>query len=388
MIFDESVRTYRRPATQVETEYSFLNRSADPVAAKVRDLIENWAVRYPAPEGASLRRRLEADFHPTFFEMFMHNLLVASGCEVELHPEVHAERATRPDFRATFPSGERVVIECVYPMGRSTAERSNDARLNVLYDGINEIRSAAFFLHLHEVTGLDQRQPSMKRLRQYIRERINSQDPDEAEAEVARSGYNALPTSIYRDGAFALEFSLWPKSAETRHEDADLIGVYPAETRWGGYGEVLRATLAQKVGKYGLFEDPFIIAVNTGRLMSSSPDELRSLYGNEGDPYVREYQIPRKGNGIWLGGSGPLNTRLSGVMFGKVFPWNLPVAPLRLYHNPWAQRPALGIPWRLSESFEQDGKLHWREGTTVGDLLGFPSEWPGKLFNGEADSGP
>ncbi len=346
---------------------------------------------YPASEYASLRARLRSDFHSTFFELFVHRLLLALGCTVDIHPEINRNRRTRPDFLATFPSGERVIIECVYPTGRTDAEKSNSTRLNVLFDEINQIRIPGFSIHLNEVSGLELRQPSTRRLRKFIRETIEALDPDELRSKLLLGGYAAMPTHTYRDREFRLEYSIWATPPETRRHAANLIGVMPSESRWGGYSGTLKSSIAQKATKYGALEHPFVVALNTGSLFGpSQQDEMYALFGNEHDVH-QQAPTSTKGNGVWVGLGGPQNTRLSAVLFGQVFPWKLPVSDLRLYHNPFAARPCRDVPWQITQIILHEGKFQREEGSTVGSLLGLPSDWPGELFSRDlptSDEGP
>jgi hypothetical protein len=202
MIFDDLERNYHGVALHREDEYSFLNRSARPAADKVRRLLEDWAREYPAKERDTLKSSLGSRFHSTFFEMFIHTLLLRLGCTVEIHPEVNIDRRTRPDFRATFPTGERVVIECVYPNDPATFSKSERARLDALYDEIGRIHSPSFFLQLNEVSGLEIRQPSIRRLRNFIESKLAGLDREQLQSEVDHGRSNSMPTWTYEDGEF------------------------------------------------------------------------------------------------------------------------------------------------------------------------------------------
>jgi len=381
MIFEDIQRDYHDPAAHREDEFSFLNRSARPAAAQVRSLIEQWAILYPPRDRDELKSALRSQFRSTFFEMFVHAMLKQFGCTVDVHPVLSNQRSTRPDFVATFPTGERVIVECAHPKDPSSYSKSEQARLDALYDDIERIRSANFFLVLHEIDGLKMRQPSIKRLRRYIEERISSLNVDDLHARVERGELNSMPTWLYEDGEFNLEFSVWPKSPGHRTARGAFIASYPSETRLGGHGNTLRSRIADKATKYGKLESPFVVAVNTGSLLATRvDDEMDALFGSERSLLRQENAIPTTGSGVWLGAGGPQNTRLSAVIFSRVFPWNLPVAPICIYHNPFATRPCVTLPWRLEQAVPVDGRMQWRPGSTIGSILDLPSDWPGTLF--------
>jgi hypothetical protein len=382
MIFDDIEREYDGVATHREDEYYFLNRSARPAAAKVRALLEEWSTAYPETERSLIKTRLKSEFHSVFFELFVHAMLRHLGCTVDAHPELNLPKQTKPDFLATFPSGEKVIIECCYPTDRRGPSKADQARLNALIDEINQVYSPDLCLHLNEVSGLDVRQPSTRRLRAFIQEQINRLDADELLQTAQQSGYGAMPSWDYRDREFSLKFSIWPKSPETRGSGSNPIWAFPTETRWGGSSGILKAVITEKVAKYSEMSVPFLVAVNEGRLpFLRRQDELSALFGGAEQLTAGEYAIPSTGIGAWLGRGGPQNTRLSAVLFAQVFPWNLPSAPHCLYHNPFAKRPCRNLPWQVTQAVPRQGKLVWEEGTTIGSLFGLPSNWPGKLFD-------
>jgi hypothetical protein len=385
MIFDDIERDYHGTARHREDEYSFLNRSALPPAAEVRALIEKWADAYPADERANLRARARAEFDTVFFEMFLHALLRALGCTVTVHPEVNPAKSTRPDFLARFPSGEEVVVEAICPTDQSHADSAHRARLDYLYDEIGKVRSPNFFLHLREITGLEKRHPSGRRLRAFIEEKLAELDPDQMGEFALQGGLDSMPTWIFQDGEFELEFSIWPKSPATRGKGGNPIGVYPMEHRMGGLGDTLRTAVIRKATRYGELGRAYVVAVNTLTMFGNDRiDELEALFGDEefyGFRDTEELEMIRKANGVWHGPTGVQNRRLSAVLFARVVPWNLPQAHLRLYHNPFATHPCLRLPWRIPQAILSDSKMTWHDGTIPGELLDLPPSWPGKLFD-------
>ena len=117
---------------------------------------------------------------------------------------------------------------------------------------------------------------------------------------------------------------------------------------------------------------------------SNRTDVMEALFGSEQvvwSPHSDETRFGRAQNGVWGGKDGARNRHLSAVVVGSVFPWNLPVAPICVYHNPYAQHPCTDIEWRLTQARVTDGQIAWTEGVEPGILLGLESDWPGKLFD-------
>lgn len=385
MLFDSGARSDNEPASHLDSEFEFLNRSARPAAERVRGLLENWAANYPESERAGLGPRLQAEFEATFFETFLYNVLHRLGCNVDVHPVLTPSAIARPDFRARFPSGDELVLEARVATDTSDAERRESARADVLFDEIEKVQSPNFFLSINEVSNPSGRQPPGRRVRAFIERQIAGLDPDEIAARLAHHGPDALTSWKFADDGFEFTFSVVPKSPEARGTAHRAIGIYPSESRSGGSSRSIRDAVLRKVGKYGPMTSPFVVAVNTLTSWGSNrTDVMEALFGSEQvvwSPHSDETRFGRAQNGVWGGKDGARNRHLSAVVVGSVFPWNLPVAPICVYHNPYAQHPCTDIEWRLTQARVTDGQIAWTEGVEPGILLGLESDWPGKLFD-------
>jgi len=175
-----------------------------------------------------------------------------------------------------------------------------------------------------------------------------------------------------------------PKSPEARGKSGRTIGIFPSESRWGGTSEAIRDAILRKVGKYGSVASPFVVAVNTLTSWGSNRTEaMEALFGSERvvwSPYSSETRLQRASNGVWAGKDARRNRHLSAVIVGSVFPWNLPLAPVCVYHNPYAQYPCTDVNWRLTQATVADARIAWSDGVEPGVLLGLESDWPGRLF--------
>jgi hypothetical protein len=384
MLFDSGARTKHEPASHLEGEFVFLNRSARPAAERVRSLLESWAADYPDSERAGLGARLRAEFEATFFEMFLFQVLRNLGSEVEPHPLLSPTATARPDFKARFATGQHVVVEARVATDKSDAERREIARSSVLFDEIEKIESPNFFLSIDDVSNASERQPSGRRIRAFIERHIAELDPDEVAARLAEYGPDALTSWTFEEDGFGFTFSVVPKSPGARGKAGRTIGIYPSESRSGGSSGAIRDAVLRKAGKYGPATSPFVVAVNTLTSWGSNKtDVMDALFGAEQvvwSPHSNETRLNRARNGVWGGNDSPRNRHLSAVVIGSVFPWNLPVAPVCVYHNPHAQFPCTDVDWRFTQARVSDGRIAWTAGVEPGILLGLESGWPGRLF--------
>jgi hypothetical protein len=95
-IFDAMQRTYAGPASHSEGRFSYYNRSARPGVETIRAALQDWFERYPQEHQSELRARFRSgndrNFDSSFFELFLHEMLLRLKCTVEVHPR-HRLRA-------------------------------------------------------------------------------------------------------------------------------------------------------------------------------------------------------------------------------------------------------------------------------------------------------
>ncbi len=291
-LFDDILRTHRRPATHTEDTFSFLNRSASPASERIRNLLESFFRRYPSSESAELKRKFETQFDSAFFELYLHELLLRLGCEVTVHPTLNGTDA-KPDFLARFRQGQEVIVEAVLATDCTDKERARDARLIVLHDAINsKMISPNFFICFGPMPDRDA-VPTPKKIRKFIKERIAGLDPDVV-AHAIRIGCGS-PRWTYRDeGGFELEITVFPAA--------------------------LKKSIDYKATKYGELDKPFVIALNATSKWGAGRDVVvKALFGSK--------ESGDKSDGVW---NATRNTRLSGVLVTTVLPWSIHCAPLCL----------------------------------------------------------
>lgn len=359
-LFDDIPRTHQGIAAPNEDTFSFLDRSAWRESESVRESLGVFFRRYPKEARAELKSKFRSQFTSAFTELFLHDLLLRLGCEITVHP-VLGETASRPDFLARFPHGEEIIVEAVLVTELSNKERARNARLNALYDTIERnVKSPNFWLCLGPVFNPDA-VPAHAPIWKFIKKRIAHLDPNVVAEASSNAPANALPKWTYRhaDG-FELEICVIPKSPEYRNNpEIRAIGAFPGQARWGGSGSALREAITGKAKKYGSLAKPFIVAVNTVGAWGTERDDLvEALYGAK--------EPMEKSDAVW---NPTKNKRLSGVLVTKAWPLNIQSADLCLYHNPFATRPCVELPWKISQSFRRDSGMQWREGIKSAELF-------------------
>jgi len=105
-VFDDIERNGVGARPYAQPDFVYLNASARPGVQAIRNAIEDWLLRYPSDDRAELRARLRSDdnyqHRSAFFELFLHEMLLRLGCNVEVHPQIVGTHR-RPDFYVQSP---------------------------------------------------------------------------------------------------------------------------------------------------------------------------------------------------------------------------------------------------------------------------------------------
>src|SRR4051794_5664303 len=90
LLFADRVRTDSSPSSGFESMFAFLDRVESAYFAQVRVELNRWFARYPTQHRPELRARLEDDENEfaAFWELLLHEVYVAAGYSVEIHPEL------------------------------------------------------------------------------------------------------------------------------------------------------------------------------------------------------------------------------------------------------------------------------------------------------------
>lgn len=390
-IFDQAVRTDRRPSEHGESNFEFLNRVGGDYWEHPRVLMQTWLDRIPADQEYNdlcqrFRSRQDEQFRSAFLELYLHEGLVRAGFAVEIHPLV-AQSPRRPDFRAER-DGQDLFVEAVAP-GTSAEAKAAAQRRAVLFDTVDRLGDPNFMLwldHLEEGSS----PPASARLRADLRRWLAQLDPDSI-SDLAHA-----PTHSWQHAGWSVAFRAIPKKAEVRgartHERT--IGVF-------GQGEagmiddapaILKA-LAAKHHAYGDLGAPFVIAVGTYIFDTDRWHSGNAMYGPvgiqfgespTGEMVTREVRQP---GGYFGAPPDWRNSNASDVLLvNQLMPYHVQRAEVTLWRHPSPTHPLpeeLGLPAH-SISIE-DGALTVAAPPVKADqFFGLPNPWPpGEPWPGE-----
>lgn len=382
MLFDRLNRTDPSPRGEAEDSFSFLNRVDAPFWEEVRQLLERWFARYPSQEGNDLRKAFRSSLpgrhYAAWWELYLHELFLSLGYEVEIHPAL-PDSSKRPDF-LLHRADSRLYVEAAVLFSGIVTRESRKAPPWLL-DSINRVSSPNFFLRLIEVKRQGEHQLKRREITGPLEVWLEDLDPDQV-LDVQKHGSGELPTKVVEYRGWEIAFEAWPKNKTRGKSSARVLGIGPMQA--GGVNDIeqLRGTLKGKAGRYGTPNVPFVIAVQCMSSFMEMLDIEQALFGSEafevpvdGDSQARLF---RQRNGFWVSRSGPQNRRVSAVLAGVgLHPANVGKAAPSLWTNPWANYP-LQESWPFSEftATEQGQIVPHERDPDMSEVFGLPVGWP------------
>ena len=384
-IFDDVERVVDDGAAYAERHFPYLNRTGRDDLARVRALIEDWFERYPKAHQAELRARLRSSdnetFDGAFFELYLHELLVPLGYDLEIHPAIGSDGSARPDFLARRGRAGRFYLEARVAREESTSGAAAQARINQAYDALNRIESQDFFLHLEDHGS--PATPVPKRFRVEVERFLKEQDYDRCVELFHEGGFAALPAERFEHEGWRVSYSPIPKKQSARGEPGvrPIAMTGPAEVYRLDNVSGLRAAVQRKAGRYGLPNRPLVIAVNALGKRLTHYWIVEALFGGEygmmRDGMTTTARLP---DGVWIGKGGPQHQRVSAVLVvSSLGPWSVAKQPVSVYHNPWAYRPCVSDLTELPRSIPTTDvtQIELRDGIEPHTMFGLPEDWPG-----------
>lgn len=352
---------------------------------RVRQLLERLVDEYPEEERAELAARVKSGndthFKSSVFELSLYAFLERLGYALHPHPELPNGSKARPDFHVTTPTGEEFYLEAVLASIKDETNPAAEARIGSTLDIFGKASHSNFMVAV-EYEGTPHTQPSGKKLLAATLKWLDSLDPDEVHAEVARYGLISTPTFSWKHEKWHVLLRPIPLKPERRGIGRALIGMLD-----GGAGLIdqwspIRDAIKFKGSKYGDLDKPLLVAVNFGSFHLDRTDEMEALYGQE--QYVldardpeKEPKLKRAPNGAWIGKSGPQAKRVSGAwIFNDLTVYTLSARHHTIYFNPWATHPLPEALKTMPHAIVSEEKMEWCSGLSLADVLGLPGSWP------------
>lgn len=379
-LFDDFERSDASPARDGESSFDFMNRVRQPFWERIRDELERWYAHCPRPDSDDVRARFRSpapDQHfAAWWELYLFRFFRCSGFDVELHPAL-PNVTTRPDFRVSAGKAS-FLVEAATTFSGIVDEDRHGAREAWITGAINSVSHANFFVGIDfEQVGLER--PRVHEITQPLLSFLDGLDPD----EVATLDFADLPELPLTPRDWDIRITPIPIKPEARGDPSHrLLGMGAPIAGMVNDVEMIGRTLDRKRKRYGIPEEPFVIAILVMSSFPADDDILKALLGRTVVQLSVDFEsarLVREPNGVWTSEGGPRNRHVSAVMTGvSLQPWNLATTGPTIWLNPWASRPLdVPMPTRVAD-ITTAGAVTFRDTTRPPhEVFGLPLEWPG-----------
>lgn len=378
-LFDSFERTYLEAAKHNDNTYEYYNISARTDISKVRETLEGWFHNYPEEEKYELKSRFKKDFDSSFFELFLYELFCKLGYNIIIHPDLPSS-PKKPDFLISKNDLE-IYIEAKVVKSKTMAQEAFERKRNELYDNLNKLNTKDFLLNIEDLCFLSQKQPSTKGMIKYIEEELTKIKPDILSQELEGNGFENRPRIEYNNEDVHIIVSPIPVNPSEREEKQRPIGIYPAESFWGGGEESLKDSIEKKAKRYGKLDKPFIVCLNSLDIRTSGKIDVdNAIWGTlafswSTNSESNDEKWIRQLDGVFCDKKGARLKNLTGVFVSKVCPHNVPVANYWLYEHPFSENKMDFNKIGLKFNYINKGKIINSIGDDIGDILEISKDW-------------
>lgn len=360
-----------------------LDRSHFQRCAETRRELDDWFSRLELKAAAQIAERFRDDDDVVhlgaFLELYLHELALHMGAEVDIDVGKDEGDNRRPDFLLRWDSQE-VYVEATAIAGDDVNSARDKRHLDQLYDAINAVTAPRFFVGV-DVLKRGASTPPGRRLTASVQRWLDQLDPDVVLADTAREPDNPHKTVI-QFGARAVRLQAFAiKDDGHQFPHHRVVG-----TRFDGVDSIddltpLRRKFKKKAGHYGQLDKPYVLVALAAGTFVDDRDVEHALLGPIGYRYDLGQQRlvgERQRDGAWMRDRGPVNTRLSGVMtLVNLSPLAVSAVEPTFWVNPWAAHPLRRPgPWRRIEADPTGRTVEHDRTRTIADLLGLPQRWP------------
>lgn len=375
-LFDDIERVSLAIPRAGESRFTYLNNSARPAAAAVREFLTSCVADYPEEGRSDLITRLrsiDTNFESAVFELIVHQLLIRSGHRIVAIEPVLPGTTKRPDFLVAAPDGTEFIVECVVANGRSEQALGADRRLAAALDAISETPSPRHFLSVH-IEGAAGAMITTRVLRRRLAQWIEAL-PDGVAAK-------EWPEFVHEEHGLTLTVSVLVERRRPFEVGERSVAATHFPVRVAQPGEDVRGSLEKKANRYGDLGRPYVIAVGDVGNFHGEHHLMDALLGSQVVVINRDVpggnpRAERADNGLWTNGRRARKRGVSGVLYlAGMDAWRPWGRTIRLVTNPWATHPLDDGVLPVPKLLPIDGEFRPVDGEHGPGLFGLDEDWP------------
>lgn len=361
-VFSTGLRSDRRPKRHREREFEFLDRVDQPFYEAIRTLIDQWFERFPDDDNkADLRARLrgdEIDHRSAFWELWLHEYFVRSGCSIEVHPE-SPEGPRRRDFLVHSPKKGSFYLEahCVFD---SKGDRSGERRLEAFRTGLQERLRLPNHAVLLFVESIGKDPLPVRRYEGLVNQAAPSVGPGQHASVIREWTTDGWQLELYL-------FGLTEPSSAGLTEVA--LGQVTVDSFTSRHIAPVRKAIAKKAKQASTLDLPYVLAVNlcVRHQCAIRPVDIhQALIGTDGS---------------FLAGKNAHSTSISALIVGNDMAPDWVAARLPVvYHHPEPRRvitTSFGLPKAEISANRAAEPLISESSRPAYEIFKLPQDWPG-----------
>jgi hypothetical protein len=366
-LFDDKVRKENRYSKHLEKSYDFYDITARPEFVSVREMLNDWFLRYPEAGKRQLKRDFISQFDSAFFELFIHELFYQQGFALTPHPSV-PNSTKNPDFLAT--KGElEIYLEAKVATDKSNDERTLENKLGAIYDELQKLTSVTYLIEIVDIVFKSDSQAKLSKLRNTIQKWL---DECNIRQQPLYNDYDEHGEKCFSYDDKDVKISLRAHAGIIT--DGHPILTYLGGSFIGGCEEALIGAVRDKGSKYGLLDKPYIICINMIGIRDPRTNEIyNTLFGLRRQMTDINHRVntsfSTQMDGILRNSKGPLFTQVSAFLITRVFPSNLHLAEHWLIKHPETKNRIDLNTLDLSYHHPGDGELVASTKKRIGELL-------------------
>lgn len=378
-LFDQGARADLTARSFNEPAYRFLNRSADPYIADIRQLMAGWLSHVPAEHCTDLRCRLQGKnddgFESAFWELYLHEAYLRSGYRLTIHPEI-AGTTQHPDFLIENGS-TRFYLEAVRASAPASGVGENN-RIEEAQRVLATLRADRYLIDL-AVYAIGAKPLELTQLRRDLREWLAALDQGANSGPAGASEGAVHRRSWRQEDGWRLEFNAQRLRPEHAGAGFPLIRSH-MRMGWGHDATRILSVLEKKTKKYGFLDAPLVIAVLSNTMFQTEDvDVERALFGAL-IGYRPCPQPPRSAQllapGYWCTIRGWRRQRVPQVIAAhSLYPWTVTKVQPCLWTMPQADITAPAQPSWLAEMDVSGPIPAAMPADSPARLFGLPPNW-------------
>ena len=358
----------------VDKSYLFYNTHQSDEIRTIRNTLEKWFDRYPDNDKLELKKRMQASFNTTFYELFIHELFYQQGFILDPHPRIPGSEKT-PDFYVTSNDLE-FYIEAYETTGNSEDFQKSEIYKYTYLQTINTIDNPHYNFIIDKIDILAQNKPSIKKLKHQIQIEASKYNSIDVLKSIELSGYKCLPLVKYKDDNVEIVIRLLPISIENNNANySNNISIYGFNSRMIDVNDSIKQALKEKGNHYGSFNKPYVLCVNLMGVRGLQAEDIyESLYASDATLISNDFntsseKYQRKFNGAFMDTQGPRNTNVSAILITNVDVDNFTKSENWLAQNPFSNNELSLDPFVFNKIVLDSAQITTIEGKPIKDIL-------------------